>query len=94
MQPMTQKRSYGSAALDQDGNLWMIGGSSDKDEDMSTEIYKYKPKGKGGWKKGPTFPMGYGFSGIDSQCTVKYDILRSFRINCDYTLNYTNNDIT
>ena len=78
---MTQKRSYGSASLNQDGNLWMIGGSSDKEDGISTEIYGYKPKGNGRWKKGPTFPRNYGYSGIDSQCTVKYVIYLDFRVN-------------
>ena len=69
---MKVKRDRSSSSLTQDGNFWIIGGRNEQDEGLtSTEIYEYKPKGKGKWRKGPNIPRDLP-GGLESHCSVRY----------------------
>ena len=51
--------------------MWVIGGAGKNDEALrSTEIYDYKPNGKGRWKTGPNIPSDL-VGGLESHCSVR-----------------------
>jgi hypothetical protein len=52
--------------------MWVIGGDGETNDQAlrSTEIYEYKPKGKGRWKTGPNIPNDL-VGGLESHCTVR-----------------------
>ena len=71
---MKIKRDRSTSSITQDGNFWIIGGRNEEDEGLtSTEIYEYKPKGKGKWRKGPKIPRDLP-GGLESHCSVRYNI--------------------
>ena len=71
---MAHARSYASAVLNQDGNLWILGGTAEDQASDTTEVYEYAPRGEGIWRKGPQLPPDYRDTGIESHCTVRYHI--------------------
>ena len=72
MPPMNTKRSRAAAVINDQGNMWVIGGTNGEVDGLnSTEIYEYIPKGKGKWKKGPDLPPGLE-GGLESHCAVRY----------------------
>ncbi len=68
---MTQKRYYSSSVLNEDGDMWVLGGIASDIASDTTEVYAYKPNGEGVWKKGPPLPPDYKDTGIESHCTVR-----------------------
>ena len=71
IKPMNHKRYYASSVLDENGNIWVMGGTAEDAASDTTEIYEYKPKGHGVWRKGPQLPGDYRDTGIESHCTVR-----------------------
>ena len=69
---MAHARSYASAVLNEDGNLWILGGTAEDQASDTTEVYEYAPRGEGIWRKGPQLPPDYRDTGIESHCTVRY----------------------
>ena len=68
---MSTERYYPSSVINQDGNIWVIGGTGKDDNGLrSTEIYEYQPKGKGRWKMGPNIPKEL-VGGLESHCSVR-----------------------
>lgn len=68
---MSTNRYYASSVINQDKNMWVIGGAGKNDEALrSTEIYDYKPNGKGRWKAGPNLPSDL-VGGLESHCSVR-----------------------
>ena len=56
---MIKKRYLASSTLDKNGNLWVLGGTANSSNADSTEVYEYKPGGKGLWRKGYPLPVDY-----------------------------------
>ena len=51
--------------------MWVIGGAGENDTALrSTEIYEYKPEGKGHWNTGPNIPNVL-VGGLESHCAVR-----------------------
>ena len=71
---MAHARSFASAVLNEDGNLWILGGADANQDKASdtTEVYEYAPRGEGRWRQGPQLPPDYRDTGIESHCTVRY----------------------
>ena len=69
---MAHKRFYASSVLNKDGNLWVLGGTAQDKASDTSEVYEYKPRGEGTWRKGPPLPADYRDTGIESHCTVRY----------------------
>ena len=68
---MNVARDRAAATIDQDGNMWVIGGQNHQDDGLtSTEVYDYQPKGTGKWRKGPRIPIDLP-GGLDSHCVVR-----------------------
>lgn len=76
--PMEQQRVYASSVLDQEGNMWVTGGNYENNASDSTEVYEYKPKGAGKWRKGYPLPKSYRNTGIESHCTVRINATHIF----------------
>ena len=74
MPPMKIKRDRSASSLTRDGNIWIIGGRNDVEDGLTTtEIYDYRRKGTGKWKKGPNLPKDLP-GGLESHCAVRYII--------------------
>ena len=71
---MAHARSYASAVLNEDGNIWILGGTAEDQASDTTEVYEYAPRGEGRWRKGPQLPPDYRDTGIESHCTVRYEM--------------------
>lgn len=62
MAPMTYKRNSAAAVLDEDDNMWVLGGSSTSDKAApSTEIYQYRSKR---WRRGRPMPSSLRDTGL------------------------------
>ena len=72
MPSMEQRRYRASAVLNQEGDIWVFGGVSANTSSRSTEVYKYRPNGKGEWRKGEPLPETFRDTGIESHCTIRY----------------------
>ena len=70
---MTNQRFLATSVLNENGDIWVIGGISAGKRVFSdsTEVYKYKPRGEGQWLKGAPIPDDYRDTGIVSHCTVR-----------------------
>ena len=69
--PMKLQRDRAASSLTKNGNIWIIGGSNEMEEGLtSTEMYDYKPKGNGKWRKGPNIPKDLP-GGLESHCAVR-----------------------
>ena len=73
---MTNRRLYASSVLNTDGDIWVIGGvaknrGNDSDKADSTEVYQYRPNGKGKWTISIPLPRDYRDTGIERHCTVR-----------------------
>ena len=70
---MKHTRFYASSVLNEDGDMWVIGGAAPGSDNASdtTEVYTYLPRGKGKWRTGPALPPAYRDTGIESHCTVR-----------------------
>ena len=80
---MTEPRQNSASTLDENGNMWVIGGlaSNDKnqtDNSISTEVYEYRIEGTGVWKKGYELPSILRDTGIQSHCVVKINTTHVF----------------
>ena len=69
---MDQRRYRASAVLNENGDMWVIGGVSLNSSSDSTEVYEYLPKGEGKWRKGTPLPPAFRDTGIESHCTIRY----------------------
>ena len=66
---MNQPRYRASSTLDNDGFLWVLGGTHDNSSTLlSTEVYFSDQKR---WRDGYPLPPALRDTGIDSQCTVR-----------------------
>ena len=72
---MAKNRSRSTSVLDEEGNMWVMGGTYEDGASDSTEVYVYQPKGTGYWRKGKPLPPDYRDTGIESHCTVRLTIL-------------------
>ena len=69
---MKLQRDRAGSSLTKNGNIWIIGGRNEMEEGLtSTEIYDYRPKGNGKWRKGPNIPKDLP-GGLESHCAVRY----------------------
>ena len=70
---MNNARFLASSVLTKEGDMWVMGGSSNREgvDSDSTEVYQYEANGKGRWTKGPPLPGDYRDTGIESHCTVR-----------------------
>ncbi len=68
---MKNTRRFASSVLDGNGDMWVLGGTADNNASDSTEVYDYRPKGAGTWRKGHALPPDYRDTGIESHCTVR-----------------------
>ena len=85
---LTEKRYQAASVLDVNGDMWVLGGTSNSSAADSTEIYNYKPPrrtldqleaGEGGtWRKGFPLPEALRDTGLQSQCTVKINSTHIF----------------
>ena len=70
MKDMREERYYATTVLNDDGNMWVMGGYAGNNPKKATEIFKYKaPPRKGRWKKGKPLPADLRDSGIESHCS-------------------------
>ena len=72
---MVERRYRASSVLNQNGDMWVLGGVSGNSSLDYTEVYEYLPKGKGRWRTGAPLPPAYRDSGLESHCTIRYKIL-------------------
>jgi N-acetylneuraminic acid mutarotase len=80
IKPMKTARDRAAATIDQDGNIWVIGGQNAETEGLTTtEIYDYQTKGTGKWREGPEIPNDLP-GGLDSHCVVRIDYTRTMLI--------------
>ena len=77
---MTHKRHQAASVLDKNGDLWVLGGTSNFSAADSTEIYNYKSadRGFGNWRKGFPLPQALRDTGLQSTCTVKINSTHIF----------------
>ena len=77
---MTQKRHQAASVLDKNGDIWVLGGTSNSSAADSTEIYNYRPasRGYGRWRKGFPLPQALRDTGLQSHCTVKINTTHIF----------------
>ena len=69
---MKLQRDRAASSLTKNGNIWIIAGSNEMEEGLtSTEMYDYRPKGNGKWRKGPNIPKDLP-GGLESHCAVRY----------------------
>ena len=59
-----------AAVMNEEGNMWVIGGTSDDSGLNGTEVYHDGSNGTGKWTQGPMLPVGLR-GGIESHCTVR-----------------------
>ncbi len=64
---MLHKRNRATSVLNEDGDLWVIGGIDGSDSAFSTEIFDFKTRK---WREGTPLPLDLQESGISSHCTV------------------------
>ena len=89
---MTQKRYRVSSVLNENGDMWVLGGVSqliNNETDINgvrqininhlmTEVYEYLPDGAGRWRTGRPLPAAYRDSGIESHCTIRINTTHVF----------------
>ena len=68
---MEFKRFYASSVLNDNGDMWVLGGTALNNASDTSEVYAYQPRGKGQWQKGPPLPPDYRDTGLESHCTVR-----------------------
>ena len=70
---MTNKRNFATSVLDENGDIWVLGGTANSSAADSTEIYNYKTPdlGSGRWRKGFPLPAALRDTGLQSHCSVK-----------------------
>ena len=66
--PMAEQRLYAKASLDEDGNLWVVGGTHENTVSLTTEVYLYEEKR---WTRGYELPQSLRDTGIESHCIVR-----------------------
>ena len=67
--PMQQPRFRASSTLNNNGDLWVLGGTHDVSSNpLTTEVYLSNQKR---WNIGNPLPPALRDTGIDSQCTVR-----------------------
>ena len=86
---MGQKRHLSASVLDPNGDMWVLGGSSNSSVADSTEIYQYKPesRGFGRWRKGFPLPPDLRDTGVESHCSVSINSTHKF-LGGGYARNY------
>ena len=70
---MSNKRNFATSVLDENGDIWVLGGTANSSAADSTEIYNYKTPdlGSGRWRKGFPLPAALRETGLQSHCSVK-----------------------
>ena len=68
---MQFKRFYASSVLNNEGDMWVLGGTAVNNASDTSEVYAYGPRGTGRWQKGPPLPPDYRDTGLESHCTVR-----------------------
>lgn len=68
MADMLEKRHQASSVLDENGNIWILGGVDGSSAADSTELYDYRRRR---WRKGKPLPSELRDSGLSSHCTVR-----------------------
>ena len=86
---MGQTRHLSASILDPNGDMWVLGGSSNSSAADSTEIYQYKPqsRGFGRWRKGFPLPPDLRDTGVESHCSVSINSTHKF-LGGGYARNY------
>eukprot|EP00094_Tigriopus_californicus_P006154 TCALIF_05926-PA protein Name:"Similar to snk Serine protease snake (Drosophila melanogaster)" AED:0.19 eAED:0.19 QI:0/0.83/0.71/0.85/0.66/0.71/7/188/824 len=64
---MLEPRFYAGSALDEQGNMWVLGGSKGGASADSTEVFNFRSKR---WQPGRPLPGYYRDSGLNSHCVV------------------------
>ncbi len=64
---MKYKRNRAAAVLNEEGDLWVIGGINGSDSAYSTEIFDFRRRR---WREGTPLPNGLHQSGISSHCAI------------------------
>lgn len=85
---MIEKRHGAASVIDENGNLWVLGGTYDSKSADSTEIYDYKSNGRGTWKQSYPLPGVLRDTGLDSHCAVRINSSHVFMAG-GYARNYT-----
>jgi len=66
--PMTLKRHYAASVLDENGDMWVLGGFDGPQSAGTTEIFQFSSRR---WRRGRPLPSELRDSGISSQCAVR-----------------------
>ena len=65
---MMVPRLFAKSSLDEDGNLWVMGGTHESTASLTTEVYIYE---ENRWTRGYELPASLRDTGIESHCTVR-----------------------
>ncbi len=68
MEPMQEARHYAASVLNENGDLWVLGGVNGSNAADSTEIYEFDYSR---WRKGRPLPSGLRDSGVAYHCAVR-----------------------
>ncbi len=72
MPKMTQKRYRAATVLNEDGDMWVLGGTYDSTASEATEVFRYQARtNSGSWTRGRPLPDDLRDSGIESHCVVQ-----------------------
>ena len=66
--PLDEPRKSPTSSLDEDGNLWVMGGTTGGSSAITTEVYIYERQT---WTRGYDLPPALRDTGIESHCTVR-----------------------
>ena len=76
MQEMNEKRYLAASVLDEDDNMWVLGGYEDTDPSevttsKTTEVFQYSPPPRQGrWRRGSPLPSSLRDTGLESHCAL------------------------
>ena len=72
MTSMKHKRYLAAAVLDNDDNMWVLGGTANSKPAEGTEIFRYQPPPRTSrWRRGRPLPEDLRDSGLQSHCAVR-----------------------
>ena len=79
MPAMNEKRYLATAVLNEDGHMWVFGGTSNSKAAQSTEVFHYNPRnGQGRWQRANPLPADLRDSGLESHCSVRLNASHVF----------------
>ena len=70
--PMNSRRIGATSSLTPEGDIWILGGTTQSENNLKTEVYDFE---RDVWRTGIELPEVFRDTGITDHCTVRYAIL-------------------